>query len=173
MLKLHIASLPGYAPTIGQLVDMMAYSRAVLLLEVDGLSQADLDHLHDSDSNTIGALLTHCAAVERAYQFITFEEREWTEEEGEAWHAALTLGDLARAEIKGRALDSYVAELAETRARTLEALAQRDDEWLRRPLALNPQMNAHWAWFHVMEDEINHRGQIRWLRVRLPSQHAG
>ena len=22
--------------------------------------------------------------------------------------------------------------------------------------------------FHVAEDEINHRGQIRWLRARLP-----
>jgi hypothetical protein len=30
-------------------------------------------------------------------------------------------------------------------------------------------MNAHWAWFHVAEDEINHRGQIRWLRSRLGS----
>jgi len=29
-------------------------------------------------------------------------------------------------------------------------------------------MNAHWAWFHQAEDEINHRGQIRWLRSRLP-----
>jgi hypothetical protein len=29
-------------------------------------------------------------------------------------------------------------------------------------------MNAHWAWFHVAEDEISHRGQIRWLRARLP-----
>lgn len=25
-----------------------------------------------------------------------------------------------------------------------------------------------WAWYHVMEDELNHRGQIRWLCARLP-----
>ena len=24
------------------------------------------------------------------------------------------------------------------------------------------------AWFHAVEDEISHRGQIRWLRKRLP-----
>ena len=30
------------------------------------------------------------------------------------------------------------------------------------------RINAHWAWFHVAEEEINHRGQIRWLRARLP-----
>jgi hypothetical protein len=23
-------------------------------------------------------------------------------------------------------------------------------------------------WFHTAEDEINHRGQMRWLRARLP-----
>jgi hypothetical protein len=30
-------------------------------------------------------------------------------------------------------------------------------------------MNGHFAWFHHAEDEINHRGQIRWLRARLRS----
>jgi len=30
-------------------------------------------------------------------------------------------------------------------------------------------MNAHFAWFHVAEDEISHRGQMRWLRTRLGS----
>ena len=24
--------------------------------------------------------------------------------------------------------------------------------------------NQHWAWFHVMEDEVSHRGQIRVIR---------
>ncbi len=36
-----------------------------------------------------------------------------------------------------------------------------------------PEMNAHWAWFHVAEDEISHRGQIRWLRARLHRHHDG
>jgi len=52
---------------------------------------------------------------------------------------------------------------------TLEGLAARDDEWLERPLVAAPAMNAHFAWFHTAEDEINHRGQIRWLRKRLAS----
>ncbi|WP_156123379.1 DUF664 domain-containing protein [Deinococcus radiopugnans] len=28
-------------------------------------------------------------------------------------------------------------------------------------------MNQHWAWFHVMEDEVSHRGQIRILRKHV------
>jgi len=51
---------------------------------------------------------------------------------------------------------------------TLEMLAMRDDEWLERSVPVAPKINAHWVWFHVAEDEINHRGQIRWLRARLP-----
>lgn len=26
--------------------------------------------------------------------------------------------------------------------------------------------NNYFKWFHVFEDELNHRGQIRWLRIR-------
>ena len=48
-------------------------------------------------------------------------------------------------------------------------LAARDDAWLERPPRAAPAMNAHFAWFHVAEDEISHRGQIRWLRGRLGS----
>ena len=43
----------------------------------------------------------------------------------------------------------------------------RADEWLERTLTATPAMNAHFAWFHVAEDEISHRGQIRWLRCRI------
>ena len=58
-------------------------------------------------------------------------------------------------------------ELSEARRLTLEGLATRDDAWLERPLGAAPAMNAHFAWFHAAEDEISHRGQIRWLRKRL------
>lgn len=44
---------------------------------------------------------------------------------------------------------------------TLKGLASRDDAWLDQSLSVAPVLNVHWAWFHVAEDEINHRGQIR------------
>jgi uncharacterized damage-inducible protein DinB len=65
-------------------------------------------------------------------------------------------------------LQYYTDELMRTREATLAALAQRDDAWLEAPLRIAPGLNAHWSLFHVAEDEINHRGQIRWLRARLP-----
>jgi uncharacterized damage-inducible protein DinB len=147
---------------------MLTYARDTTLTAVNGLTLGQLDHLHDARSNTIGALLAHIAAVERGYQVVTFEEREPTASETAAWSAALKLGDQGRREIRAHEPHFYTDELMRTREATLAALAQRDDAWLEAPLAIAPNLNAHWAWFHVAEDEINHRGQIRWLRARLP-----
>jgi uncharacterized damage-inducible protein DinB len=164
----RILPLPGYTPTIGRLVGMLTYARDTTLAAVNGLTPAQLDHLHDDRSNTIGALLAHIAAVERGYQVITFEGREPSASENAAWSAALKLGDRGRHEIRGHDLQFYTGDLIRTREATLAALAQHDDAWLEAPLTIAPNLNAHWAWFHVAEDEINHRGQIRWLRARLP-----
>ena len=168
MPLLRIEPVPGYSPTIGRLVSMLTYSRQALLAAVEGLSRAELDHLHDARSNSIGALLAHVAAVERWYQVLTFEDREPSDADVAPWLPALDLGDEGRRQLKGRELRSYLDVMAETRRATLVALAERDDSWLEDPLAASPNLNAHWAWFHVAEDEINHRGQIRWLRGRLP-----
>jgi uncharacterized damage-inducible protein DinB len=130
---------------------------------------AELDHLQDGSSNSIGALLAHIAAVERGYQRITFEERPPSAQENAALEPALTLGAEGRRLLRDKPLEHYVHELSEARRLTLEGLAARDDDWLERPLIAAPAMNAHFAWFHVAEDEINHRGQIRWLRARLAS----
>lgn len=163
---LRIEPLPGYTDTIGRLVGMMAYVRQTTIDAVRDLTVEQLDYLHDATSNSIGALLAHAIAVERYYQVLTFEDRDPTKEEA-IWRAALDLGDAGRRELRGRPLGSYLEELAGVRAATLAQLARRDDAWLERPLVASPEMNAHWAWFHVAEDETNHRGQIRWLRARL------
>jgi len=165
---IRIEPIAGYTPTIGRLVGMLTYARSTTLVAVDGLTTAALDHLHDDASNSIGALLAHIATVERSYQILTFEERLMSVEETERVSAALKLGANGRHLLRGQALDHYLGELAEVRRATLEMLAMRDDEWLERSVPVAPKINAHWVWFHVAEDEINHRGQIRWLRARLP-----
>jgi uncharacterized damage-inducible protein DinB len=163
----RILPLPGYTPTIGRLVAMLTYARQTTLTAVEGLTCEQLDHLHDEHSNSIGALLAHIAAAERWYQLVTFEERQPTAAENDPWSAALELGDKGRREIRGHELQFYLDELQRMREATLAALAERDDPWLEAPLRMAPNLNAHWAWFHIAEDETNHRGQIRWLRARL------
>ena len=169
---LRIEPIPGYAPTVGRLVGMLMYARSTTLGAVEGLTLAELDHLHDAQSNSIGALLAHIIVVERAYQVMTFEERPLSAEENAQWSIALQLGADGRRALRGRSLDDYLDEMKSVRERTLDNLAARDDDWLERSVSPAPRINAHWAWFHVAEDEINHRGQIRWLRGRLPGRVA-
>ena len=168
MATLRIQPTPGYTPAIGRLVSMLDYTRHGTLSAVEGLTLADLDHVMDEQSNTIGALLAHVAAVEWWFQVLTFDERTPTPDEEASRLSALDLGDAGRLHLRGRALEAYLDDLAAGRDYTRRALAERDDAWLEQALAADARMNAHWAWFHVAEDEISHRGQIKWLRARLP-----
>jgi uncharacterized damage-inducible protein DinB len=152
---------------------MLTYARSTTLAAIDGLTTTELDHLFDARSNSIGALLAHIAAEERSYQVMTFEDRALSVDENARWSAALKLGDAGRQSLRGYSLDHYLEELEAARRLTLAGLAVRDDTWLDRSVSAAPRLNMHWAWFHAAEDEISHRGQIRWLRARLPGNETG
>jgi uncharacterized damage-inducible protein DinB len=152
---------------MSRLVGMLSFARHTTVAAVEGLSATELDHLQDAASNSIGALLAHLAVVERGYQCLTFEERPPSAQELASWEPALTLGTEGRHRLRGKPLEDYLHELNDVRRLTLAGLAARDDAWLERTLPATPAMNAHFAWFHVVQHEVNHRGQIRWLRARL------
>ncbi|MFD2570765.1 DinB family protein [Spirosoma soli] len=169
---LVIGPLEGYSPQIGTLVSMMNYNRDTILRSVKGMTTEQLDFLFDPHANTIGGLLMHLAAVDKFYQINSFEGRqEFNEAEKKEWGAGLELGDLGRKEIKGHDAQFYIDKLTTVRAKTLELLKTKDDKWL---LELDPvwskqePVNTYWKWFHVCEHESNHRGQISWLKSRLP-----
>lgn len=160
-----IRELPGFAPEISRLVVMMNYVRYTTFAAVQDLTTGQLDYLHDPQSNTIGALLGHIAGVEVAYQVDTFEGRGLTVTERQQWGTLLELGEKARREIRGYPLDYYLRLLDGVRQKTLSEFAKRTDDWLFEQTHF---WGGHFKWFHVFEDEINHRGQIRWLVKRLP-----
>jgi uncharacterized damage-inducible protein DinB len=171
--RLVIAPLPGFSPAVGQLVSILTWTRHATLGAVHGLTTASLDHQFDDRSNSIGALLMHIAAVEFSYTIATIEERPPTPEELAEWDAGLELGERGRREIKGKDLGYYISRLDAARQNLLAALAACDDEWLYCEKHFRDQTsNNYFAWFHVIEDEIGHRGQIRWLRKRLPETEA-
>ncbi len=168
MTSFLIEDVPGFTPQISRLVGMMKYVRATTLQAVNGMTQEQLDHIQDGKSNSIGALLAHVAAVEMAYQVITFERRELNDAENAKWGAALDLGELAQRDIKGRPLEHYTSVLEQVRERTLREFAKRNDEWLYEQSQWGSGVaNNYFMWFHVFEDELSHRGQIRWLRKRI------
>ena len=167
MVTYIIGDVDAYTPQIARLVSMMSYVRQTTIDAVSGLTIAQLDHLHDEKSNSVGALLAHIAAVEKAYQAITLGVRD---EQSDYWRAATDLGDAARTKIRGRPSEAYLADLAQVRSVTLAEFAKRDDKWLyeEKPFWRGQPANNYFKWFHVFEDELNHRGQIRFLVKRLP-----
>lgn len=162
-----IGDLAGYTAQMGRLVSMMTYVRQTTINAVQGLTTEDLDHIADEKANSIGALLMHIAAVESEYQALTFGMPQTIRSE-----AALDLGQRAREEIHGQPLDHYLKVLDDVRNRTLFELSKRDDHWLMLESDFwgGERANNYFKWFHVFEDELNHRGQIRFLVKRLPSR---
>ena len=163
-----IGDLPGFTPEIGRLVSMMNYVRSTTLSAVAGLGVAELDYLHDAQSNSIGALLSHIAAAEVGYQAATLYDRELNPLEKDEWGAAIDLGDGGRREIRGHELDYYLGRLEQVRVTTLAELGRRDDQWLQEQtfFGTGQRVNNYFKWFHVLGHELDHRGQIRWLRTR-------
>ncbi|MFP8782714.1 DinB family protein [Planococcus plakortidis] len=165
----RITQQSGYTPKIGELVSMLGYTRAVTLEDLEGLSVEDLDFLADEKSNSIGALLMHMAAIEFVHQVIAFENRDLTEQELAKWIVPLELGDKARSVIRNQPLDYYLDELKKVRDRTLSLLESVDDSWLYEEGQYDNGVtyNKYYLWFHVVEDETSHRGQIRLLKRML------
>ena len=76
---------------------------------------------------------------------------------------------MGREKIKGNPLEFYVEQLADVRKKTLEDFQKLEDSWLYEESDFwdHKKANNYFKWFHVLEDEINHRGQIRMIRKRI------
>ncbi|MDX8045594.1 DinB family protein [Gracilibacillus sp. S3-1-1] len=169
MVNYRLTSMDGYADKMGELVWMLQHARQVTLNEIDSLTKQALDFLSDSQANSIGALLSHIAAIEYVHQVISFEKRDLSTDELSKWSAALQLGTQAREAIQGHSISYYLEQLANVRSDTLSYLKSKDDDWLYEEHQWDNGVtyNQYYLWFHVLEDEINHRGQIRAIKRTL------
>ena len=168
----------GYSPQVGTLVSMLTWMRKKAVRYAEGLSREQLDHVFDAKANSIGSLLMHLASTEAFYASHTFDKHKWgefPEALSARFNVGMELGDEGRAKIKGHDLDHYLGTLKEVREKTLAELKKRDDGWL---LAVDEKWpwgptNTYCKWFHVVEHESHHGGQIAFLRSRLPGAKAG
>jgi len=156
----------GYPPRIGVLVSQLQSSRHYLLRASRDLDIASLAAPPRGLKNTLGHLLAHLDAAENLFQRITFEGRRFNEQESARYTPYFEFegGDRSH----GRALESYLQDLYETRARTLDGLRQREDVWLDTPKTFMKQpSNILYYWFHYILDEARHTGQIILTRKYL------
>ena len=165
----RIGPLEGFSPAFSPLVCMMTHARDVTLASVKDLTVLELDYLLDDRANSIGALLSHIAATERWYQSYSFEKKQLKGQELLSLEAALDLGEKGRRQLRGNDLRHYLDDLRSVREKTIREFRKRDDAWLmeERPFTRDAHANNFFLWFHVFEDEINHRGQISLIRKRI------
>ena len=157
----------GYSPQIGTTVSMLEDLKSRVTRSVQNLNQDETDFLLDKEANRVGALVLHLAATEKYYQVYTFENRGFNKEEAQQWEAALSLGGNARERFTNKPISYYLNLWDEVRTETLRLLKTKDDKWFSKKVK-GGSMNNHWAWYHVMEHQANHMGQIRLITKRIP-----
>ena len=65
-------------------------------------------------------------------------------------------------------LDDYLEELNTIRQKTLANMQDLDDSWLETSKDFfGNSANIHYYWFHYLQDEVRHTGQITMMRKHL------
>ncbi|WP_316634914.1 DUF664 domain-containing protein [uncultured Flavobacterium sp.] len=165
----RIGNVEGASPKIGDMISMLEDLKGRVERAVKSMNQYEIDYLHDEQANRIGALVMHLAAAEKYYQVFTFENRGFNEEEKKKWQTALDLDQGGRDEFKGHDIQYYLDIYNEVRAKTISELKKRDDAWFAE-VQTRYDMTNQYCWFHVMEHQSSHLGQILFLKKRIPPQ---
>ena len=158
----EINSTKGYDTHIGVMVYMLEDLKSEIVSSTRGLNQFETDFQFDKQANSIGAIILHLAAVEVAYQKTSFGEymnNEYEKEEQELLEMSIDL-DTTKELLKEKPIKYYLSIYKKVRKNTLRELKIRNDNWWTK--------NSHWAWFHVMEHQANHYGQIKLIKARFP-----
>ncbi|MGR3764643.1 DinB family protein [Rossellomorea sp. NS-SX7] len=157
----------GLQKDFALLVSMMDYARLTTIQEVENLSMQELDYRAHDEANSIGMLLAHFDAVEKIYQALTFSDLsdEEIDRYADSLEPALSLGQAAEV-IRGKEVGEYLDRLDATRRKTIDHFRELPEEWLYEETDwwYGKKGNNFFKWFHVFEDEINHRGQIRMIK---------
>ncbi|WP_431243412.1 hypothetical protein ACQ9BO_01775 [Flavobacterium sp. P21] len=79
----------------------------------------------------------------------------------------MSLDQGARDEFKGHDIQYYLDIYNEVRAKTISELKKRDDAWFAT-IQMKYDISNQYCWFHVMEHQSSHLGQILFLKKRIP-----
>jgi uncharacterized damage-inducible protein DinB len=153
--------------SIDYLLGIMDDARVTTLQRVEKMTPAELHWQYRDGWNTIGALLAHIAAIETCFRIEFVEGRKLTDEENRVLEPALEMGTFIPQLITGEPAEKYIAALAESRQKLLEALRSVTfEDFSKRIEGFDDETgcNLAWAMYHMAEDEVHHRGQISLLQ---------
>jgi uncharacterized damage-inducible protein DinB len=152
--------------SIDYFMGMLSDSRITTLTTIKDMTIEELDWQFRPGWNTIGSLLSHLIALEHYFRIEFVEGRKLTVEEEKKWLPALDLGQHVPALIRSLPIEFYLSAFVESRTLFQESFKKIDfDSFTRRMEGYDPQEGCNMAWvlYHMIEDEIRHRGQISLL----------
>jgi uncharacterized damage-inducible protein DinB len=152
----------NYKGQVAWLVSMLQSARSATLKLIQHLSKADLDKYILNHNNSISSLLMHIAAMEFNTQCITFLHREMNERETRKWKNALP-GGMEIKKKRSLSAECHSNLLQQVRTGTLASLKEKDTPWLKQFTRPYKNTSNNFMWFHLLEDELCHQGQIKSL----------
>jgi len=161
--------------SLAYLLGILADARLVTLQIVDKLGSTEVDWQYKPGWNTIGALLDHITAIEHYFRIEFVEGRKLTAEENERWEPAMEMGPHLPELIGIKQINDYKKTLIQSRemmVTALQGLGYEDLVKRREGYDDAEGCNLAWVLFHMVEDEIYHRGQISIIR-KLYKEHHG
>jgi len=165
--KFHIDF--GHSPdhSIDYLIGMLEDTRITTLQAVRNIPVEQLHWQYKEGWNTIGALLAHLTALEHYFRIEFIEGRKLTQEENDHWLPALDMGKYLPQLINYQPIEVYITRLDQSRQLLFEALKKITfEDFITRIEDYDPETGCNLAWvlYHMMEDEIYHRGQMSMIR---------
>lgn len=154
--------------SIDYLLGMFDDARATTLQRLENLSKEELHWQFASAWNSISVLLEHIIAASHYFRIWIFEKRMLSEKEEKKYRPGLDMGKYIPELIaKNKDLDYYIEELAASRKLMTEAISKLSKEdFFKKIDAYDKETGSNLAWifYHVVEDEVHHRGQISYIR---------
>ena len=134
------------------------------------LTIEQLDYNFDDLSNSIGTLLFHIATL--GYRFIlnNIYVRKITEQEFHEYENGFPHMMNQRL-VRDRSFEYYHQKLLNTENIIQEELSKLNDDWLFKKglQTQGDELTTNYSFLrHIIDDEINHQGQIKLIRKRLP-----
>lgn len=150
----------AYPGPPGWMISMLQYTRANTIKLVTPLTDIELDTCLPNHNNSIGSLLLHIAAMERNTQCITCLGRDMNSAERKRWKHSMA-GNMDVIIYRNKTAGWYTGLLRRARTRSLAMLKGKNAAWLKQFTRPYKNTSNGFLWFHLMEDELCHQGQIK------------
>jgi uncharacterized damage-inducible protein DinB len=159
-------------PIRDMILGMKTDARATTLRYVDNISEEELNWQYAEGWNTVSALLQHILACEIFFTLWVLEEREMTNEEEVILNPALEMGKFIK-QLSNVPLQEILVKLEASRAYFIAKTMEKDEAFFSKIFGkYEPNTDVAWVLYHLVEDEVHHRGQISLIRKLYKESQA-